>query len=403
MELDLAACWDHLSGASHGVLGTVHPERGVDAVPVVFVVDDDRVVIPIDTVKAKRGRSPAAAAQPRRRRSRRAARRPLRRRLVAALVGPRARSQPTKREPTAGSARAARRRRSRAYAAPGSVTSVIVPRRGRGHRLGGRPEASASARRWRSPASSTSVASTPVTLRPRRPDPAPRLHGGDRRRRALGLDRHRPVPLVAGEAGHAQAGGLALRRRPEEHALHPTPDAQAPSHPSDVLARSIHLARPSVTGGVSVSLLRSGRCRSTPTSRRRSCASCRTICMALPDAYEEEAWTGTRWRVAQAHLRPRAHRRGGPDAAPHAGVRCRRTDHARHVPVRRRGAGDAPQRRAPVLLRRLGARRRRHGARRRHRLGRGAPSSSPRASACSPPRSWWRWSTAPRADRGVGP
>ncbi len=23
----------------------------------------------------------------------------------------------------------------------------------------------------------------------------------------------------------------------------------------------------------------------------------RSICMALPDAYEEEAWTGTRWRV----------------------------------------------------------------------------------------------------------
>ncbi len=26
-------------------------------------------------------------------------------------------------------------------------------------------------------------------------------------------------------------------------------------------------------------------------------ARMRSICMALPDAYEEEAWTGTRWRV----------------------------------------------------------------------------------------------------------
>ena len=38
----------------HGVLCTVHPERGVDAVPVVFVVDEDgHVGVPIDRVKPK--------------------------------------------------------------------------------------------------------------------------------------------------------------------------------------------------------------------------------------------------------------------------------------------------------------------------------------------------------------
>lgn len=47
--------WDRVVGADHGVLATVHPERGVDAVPVVFAVDDDGgVVIPVDTVKRKR-------------------------------------------------------------------------------------------------------------------------------------------------------------------------------------------------------------------------------------------------------------------------------------------------------------------------------------------------------------
>lgn len=37
----------------HGVLSTVHPRRGVDAVPVTFAVDDDHVGIPVGTVKAK--------------------------------------------------------------------------------------------------------------------------------------------------------------------------------------------------------------------------------------------------------------------------------------------------------------------------------------------------------------
>jgi PPOX class probable F420-dependent enzyme len=42
-----------LSEATHGVLATAHAERGVDAVPVVFIVDGEWIVIPIDTVKAK--------------------------------------------------------------------------------------------------------------------------------------------------------------------------------------------------------------------------------------------------------------------------------------------------------------------------------------------------------------
>ncbi len=37
----------------HGVLCTVHTERGVDAVPVVFGVDGDHLGVPIDTVKPK--------------------------------------------------------------------------------------------------------------------------------------------------------------------------------------------------------------------------------------------------------------------------------------------------------------------------------------------------------------
>jgi PPOX class probable F420-dependent enzyme len=55
MQLDTSVCWDRLRGAVHGVLGTVHADRGVDAVPVVFVVERDHFVIPIDTVKEKRG------------------------------------------------------------------------------------------------------------------------------------------------------------------------------------------------------------------------------------------------------------------------------------------------------------------------------------------------------------
>ena len=37
----------------HGVLSTLHPERGVDSVPVVYAVERNLVGIPIDTIKPK--------------------------------------------------------------------------------------------------------------------------------------------------------------------------------------------------------------------------------------------------------------------------------------------------------------------------------------------------------------
>lgn len=47
--------WQRLRGARHGVLGTLHPGRGPDLVPVVFAVDgDSRIFVPVDRVKAKR-------------------------------------------------------------------------------------------------------------------------------------------------------------------------------------------------------------------------------------------------------------------------------------------------------------------------------------------------------------
>lgn len=43
-----------LTAHDHGILCTVHTERGVDAVPVAFVVDEDGYVgVPIDRVKPK--------------------------------------------------------------------------------------------------------------------------------------------------------------------------------------------------------------------------------------------------------------------------------------------------------------------------------------------------------------
>ena len=43
-----------LAAHDHGVLSTVHAERGVDAVPVAYVVDDDGFVgVPVDRVKPK--------------------------------------------------------------------------------------------------------------------------------------------------------------------------------------------------------------------------------------------------------------------------------------------------------------------------------------------------------------
>jgi Pyridoxamine 5'-phosphate oxidase len=78
VTLDEPECWALVRAARHGVLATVHPRRGVDAVPVVYAVvdgrddrglddcgqddcgqddhgqDDRLIVVPVDTVKPKR-------------------------------------------------------------------------------------------------------------------------------------------------------------------------------------------------------------------------------------------------------------------------------------------------------------------------------------------------------------
>lgn len=54
MKLTATEARARLARHDHGVLCTVHPERGVDAVPVVYVVDDDGFVgVPVDRVKPK--------------------------------------------------------------------------------------------------------------------------------------------------------------------------------------------------------------------------------------------------------------------------------------------------------------------------------------------------------------
>lgn len=53
MRLTQAQARERLIAHDHAVLATVHPVRGVDAVPVVYAVDDDHVGIPIDRVKPK--------------------------------------------------------------------------------------------------------------------------------------------------------------------------------------------------------------------------------------------------------------------------------------------------------------------------------------------------------------
>ena len=53
MRLNAFDAWILLRTSDHGVLATVNAERGVDATPVVFAVDEKRLVLPIDTVKSK--------------------------------------------------------------------------------------------------------------------------------------------------------------------------------------------------------------------------------------------------------------------------------------------------------------------------------------------------------------
>lgn len=54
MRLDESEALTRLVRHDHGVLCTVHPDRGVDAVPVAYVVDDESYAgIPVDQVKPK--------------------------------------------------------------------------------------------------------------------------------------------------------------------------------------------------------------------------------------------------------------------------------------------------------------------------------------------------------------
>ncbi len=53
MRLDRSRALARLEAETHGVLSTVHPLRGADVVPCMYVVDGDLVAIPIDTVKDK--------------------------------------------------------------------------------------------------------------------------------------------------------------------------------------------------------------------------------------------------------------------------------------------------------------------------------------------------------------
>ena len=54
MRLDEDAARARLAVHDHGILCTVHAERGVDAVPVAYVMDDDGFVgVPVDRVKPK--------------------------------------------------------------------------------------------------------------------------------------------------------------------------------------------------------------------------------------------------------------------------------------------------------------------------------------------------------------
>ncbi len=54
MRLSEASARARLAAHDHGILGTVHPVRGVDAVPVAYALDDDGyVAVPVDRVKPK--------------------------------------------------------------------------------------------------------------------------------------------------------------------------------------------------------------------------------------------------------------------------------------------------------------------------------------------------------------
>jgi hypothetical protein len=53
MRLSADEALTRLAAHDHGVLSTVHPDRGVDSVPCVFAVVDGFVGVPVDIVKPK--------------------------------------------------------------------------------------------------------------------------------------------------------------------------------------------------------------------------------------------------------------------------------------------------------------------------------------------------------------
>jgi hypothetical protein len=54
MKLDSNDARSRLASHDHAILCTLHPDRGVDAVPVAYAIDDDGYVgIPVDLVKPK--------------------------------------------------------------------------------------------------------------------------------------------------------------------------------------------------------------------------------------------------------------------------------------------------------------------------------------------------------------
>ena len=53
MQMTVSECRRRVDHASFGVLGTVDPDLGIHLVPVVFAIQSDDVVIPVDAVKPK--------------------------------------------------------------------------------------------------------------------------------------------------------------------------------------------------------------------------------------------------------------------------------------------------------------------------------------------------------------
>ena len=53
MRLTNDACWEHLRGAGHGILGTTNAKGAIDAVPVCFSISGKLIATPIDRVKPK--------------------------------------------------------------------------------------------------------------------------------------------------------------------------------------------------------------------------------------------------------------------------------------------------------------------------------------------------------------